>query len=492
MELQHVPIPDDKKEEIAAKLQQGISNERIIDDIRNICNDEGIKRHHLLEKKDLRNISSSFGIESARKHTNDQQSVHAWITEWEQSESNPVLFYKLQGHDYTDEEDLNLTTDDFIVILQSPFQKTLAKKFAHKGVCCDATHGTTAYDFKLTTLLVMDEFGEGVPIAWCLSNHEDFTHMCVFFKMIKRNCGRLSPKWFMTDIAPQFYNAWVAVNSGSRPQQLYCTWHVDKAWREELRKKVGNLDTESEIYKMLRTILGQPNEKSFHEHLNIFTSKIGSVDNAEEFLNYFKHDWLPRRQNWAYYHRAGLGINTNMFVEAFHRVFKYNYLNGKHNKRVDVCLLQLVKFARDMAFKRAIKLLKRKDNYRLKEIKKRHGRSLEMSLKNVAVVGDNAWEVKSANSNYNTYSVSCVSKSCQNENCQERCTECNVCIHQYSCNCPDSLITHSICKHIHLVRRYTMETVEYPVTGEQRYMSTEQLTNEIDNINDHVKSEGSN
>ena len=37
---------------------------------------------------------------------------------------------------------------------------------------------------------------------------------------------------------------------------------------------------------------------------------------------------------------------------------------------------------------------------------------------------------------------------------------------------------------------YTMETVEYPVTGEQRYMSTEQLTNEIDNINDHVKSEG--
>ena len=125
LELQHVPIPDDKKEEIAAKLQQGISNERIIDDIRNSCNDEGIKRHHLLEKKDLRNISSCFGIEGARI---------TWITEREQSESNPVLFYKLQGQDYTDEEDLNLTSDDFIIILQSPFQKTLAKKLAHKGV----------------------------------------------------------------------------------------------------------------------------------------------------------------------------------------------------------------------------------------------------------------------------------------------------------------------------------------------------------------------
>jgi hypothetical protein len=37
------------------------------------------------------------------------------------------------------------------------------------------------------------------------------------------NRGRLSPKLIMTDIAPQFYNAWVAINIGSRPQQLYCT-----------------------------------------------------------------------------------------------------------------------------------------------------------------------------------------------------------------------------------------------------------------------------
>ena len=243
------------------------------------------------------------------------------------------MFYKLQGQAYTDEGDLNLTSDDFVVILQTPFQKTLAEKFAHNGVCCDATHGTTAYDFKLTSLLVIDEFGEGVPIA------QDFTHVCVFFKMIRRNCGQLSPKWFMTDIAPQFYNAWVAINNGSRSQQLYCTWHVDKAWREELRKKVGNLDTESEIYKMLQTILQQPNEKSFNEHVNIFTNKIGSVDKTSEFLRYFKHDWLPKRHNWAYYRGAGLGINTNMFVEALYRVFKYNYLNGKHNKRVDVCLL---------------------------------------------------------------------------------------------------------------------------------------------------------
>ena len=92
-----------------------------------------------------------------------------------------------------------------------------------------------------------------------------------------------------------------------------------------------------------------------------------------------------------------------MFVEAFFRVFKYNYLNGKRNKRVDRCLLQLVKFARDMAFKRAVKFLKDKDSYRLTEIKKRHQKSLELPLTNVTVVSENAWNVKYANYGNNTY-----------------------------------------------------------------------------------------
>lgn len=31
-------------------------------------------------------------------------------------------------------------------------------------------------------------------------------------------------------------------------------------------------------------------------------------------------------------------VNTNMYVEAFHRVLKYVYLKGKVNKRLDKCL----------------------------------------------------------------------------------------------------------------------------------------------------------
>lgn len=87
---------------------------------------------------------------------------------------NPVVYYKLQGDKDTEEK---LGEDDFIIILQTQQQKYLLEKFGDKGVCCDSTHGTTGYDFGLTTLLVIDEFSEGVPAAWCLSNHEDYKFM---------------------------------------------------------------------------------------------------------------------------------------------------------------------------------------------------------------------------------------------------------------------------------------------------------------------------
>ena len=42
-----------------------------------------------------------------------------------------------------------------------------------KVICIDSTHKTTGYDFLLITVMVVDEYGEGYPVAWCLSNRED-------------------------------------------------------------------------------------------------------------------------------------------------------------------------------------------------------------------------------------------------------------------------------------------------------------------------------
>ncbi len=72
----------------------------------------------------------------------------------------------------------------------------------------NSTHGMNGYDFNLITLVVVDEHGEGFPVAWCILNRGDKTLIQIFYDSIKTNIGTLSPKYFMSDLAEQFYSAW--------------------------------------------------------------------------------------------------------------------------------------------------------------------------------------------------------------------------------------------------------------------------------------------
>ena len=89
---------------------------------------------------------------------------------------------------------------------------------------------TDIVQFKLITLLVVDEHGEGFPVAWCIANREDRVLLIEFFTSICTKCGMVRSQWFMSDMADQYHLAWVSVFDDS-PQKLVCTWHVDRAWR---------------------------------------------------------------------------------------------------------------------------------------------------------------------------------------------------------------------------------------------------------------------
>ena len=185
----------------------------------------------------------------------------------------------------------------------------------------------------MTTIHVIDDFGQGIPVAFCLSNHEDFTSMVIFFNEIKKRCGNIESQYFMSDMANQYYNAWVAVmNEGPRPKKLLCTWHVDKAWKGELRNKVGDDTVESEVYKMLRTCLEQTTQFGFEDCLSGLLQRLESNPNTKMFHAYFAKEWVTKKEQWAFCFRLESTMNTNMFSEAFHRVFKRVYLKGLVNK----------------------------------------------------------------------------------------------------------------------------------------------------------------
>lgn len=51
------------------------------------------------------------------------------------------------------------------------------------------------YDFKLTSLLVVDDYSQDLPVGWCLSNKEDFGTLKIFFEHLKISTGNINPAW---------------------------------------------------------------------------------------------------------------------------------------------------------------------------------------------------------------------------------------------------------------------------------------------------------
>ena len=114
---------------------------------------------HFVTRRDILNLSRKINHLSKIRHENDAQSVHQLVNELRAEIYDPILCYKPQGS--IDPTLCQLTKDSFILALQTEFQKDLYERFAQTIVCIDSTHKTNSHGFKLITVLVADEYGEG-------------------------------------------------------------------------------------------------------------------------------------------------------------------------------------------------------------------------------------------------------------------------------------------------------------------------------------------
>ena len=103
----------------------------------------------------------------------------------------------------------------------------MLKAFGYDTICID-THGTNIYHFNLITVVVIDEYGEGILVAWMLSNREDTISLIPFFEAIKGNSSVITPSWFMSNDADNYINAWKAVFNEGDTKKILCAWHIDR------------------------------------------------------------------------------------------------------------------------------------------------------------------------------------------------------------------------------------------------------------------------
>nr|CAI5830013.1 unnamed protein product [Callosobruchus analis] len=180
---------------LALKLILGVSVSNLLKTSRN--------RVDLLVRKDINNIKSDYNISISDgcRHKDDATSVHLFVSECSESDLNPVVYYKPQGHVCSE---FNLEEKDFCIILFTQSQMQVLRTFGGNIVSIDGTHGLNSYNFEMTTIMVIDEFGEGFPVACMYSNRKDTYIYQVFFSKIKEKVGEIKAKVFMSDIAPAF------------------------------------------------------------------------------------------------------------------------------------------------------------------------------------------------------------------------------------------------------------------------------------------------
>jgi len=145
------------------------------------------------------------------------------------------------------------------------FQSELLLKFGNDKIYTDETYGLNGYNFQLCTLVVVDEFGNGYPVAFCFPFKSDTPFYKHYFQCIKNVIGKITANVFMSDDEPAFYNAWNAV-MGPVEKQLSHTWHVLRNWTKNLSKIQCN-EKKTIAFKTLKALLYEINEHNFYIEL---------------------------------------------------------------------------------------------------------------------------------------------------------------------------------------------------------------------------------
>lgn len=120
--------------------------------------------------------------------------------------------------------------ENAFVVVASPFQLSILLDYGQNICGVDTTHLVSSYKHNLTTLLVMDERKEGVPVAFCVSKRKDEWTYTKFFETLRSVLGfSITCNFFISDGDMTIYKAWKNI-MGPAGESRLCWWHVKHAW----------------------------------------------------------------------------------------------------------------------------------------------------------------------------------------------------------------------------------------------------------------------
>lgn len=217
-----------------------------------------------------------------------------------------------------------------------------------------------------------------MPLAFMFSNRKDSYIYEILFTEIRNIVGAISTDLFMSDITEVYYKPWQII-MGTAKKQLYCSWHIDRAWQSNLNK-INNSDKRQWVYKTLKYLESLLDESVFLENLENFL-KVLDDEVTLCFKEYFCNYYLSNCDKWAHCYRKGCAVSTNMHLESMHKSIKYFYLESKKVKRLDKSIHALLEFLHNKKVDRIIKLTKGNSTHHTSKI-----RNDQLLLKNITCI----------------------------------------------------------------------------------------------------------
>ncbi|CAB0006302.1 unnamed protein product [Nesidiocoris tenuis] len=336
----------------------------------------------------------------------------------------------------------------------TPIQKRIFQAYGHDRLCVDSTSDSAEYGgYELTTILAVNEFEEGVPVAFCVSSSVNDKVLTVFFEAIKSEIGNCHCNVFMSDVVDIHYHTWKEV-MGKPKHYLFSPWLIDRTWQEHL-EDIADKEQRKGIYARLKACQVELDEKHFQLEFSSLLETLEMNTERHSLHEYLETFFVDQFDRWAYSHRSNLNINTNMHLESFYRTLKHNYLMVKDSGRVEEPISVLHEYVKECG-KSSFNF--REINAKISNVPSRHDDGMKI-VSEVSPSGkDYCWLVATS---VNMQHVICmVTGHICDSTCMIRCDRCFVCLKNMTCSCHDNSIKGNLCEHIHAVAISKEEVIE--------------------------------
>jgi len=373
--LEDHKLPMELRERIEKLLECRVPPRLVLEQIQEESRREGKKRSRC--KVTLRTIYHILDHSSARWKLGetDEEDIAERVRRDRASDQPFIRAYKPCGVDSSDERCFGFENtgpppgpEEFLVAMADEKMLENLRRFG-RIVFWDATHIISRKkNVKLVSVMVADTASLGQYALWIITNVETEAFYKRLFRLVNKLHGE--PGWKpiagMCDMATPPVTAAKRV-WGPSVRVMFCTWHVLKTFKENVHSKIREKDTKkkAEIRHKASNLLSailysrtKSKAQTLVTALRLFLRKHTS--SCADLSSYVEMHYLDNLETFCIawrneiFEKTEVVRKTNMILENFHSVLKFQGFNGKRNAWIGYLMVVLQRMLDRRDFKETL------------------------------------------------------------------------------------------------------------------------------------------